>query len=444
MPVGSRLMRKCWRAALFSVAIVCLPAGCATRHELPPTPKLFLVSEEDPFAETPPAFQSSRVDLLYVTDRAPIETADGSIAYGHGRSRTMALGRCVVETGRDLAWEELVEESRNARHRRLPMRVVEIEELVRFPDASLIGDRTYVNVAADEAYAAAMAEANEQAGDIVDERLLATPLHEVYLFVHGYNNTFEDAACRMAQLWHFLGRRGVPMLYSWPAGRGGLRGYGYDRESGEFTVFHLKQVLRGVEQADWIDRLHIIAHSRGCDVVMTALRELHIEYRARGVDTAESLKLANLILAAPDIDMEVLTQRIGAEGLLSLPDRFTIYLAADDRAIGFAAWFMASVRRLGRLNAADFDDGDREALRVMDRLQLVDVAVRTDFFNHAYFIANPYVLSDLILVLRHDLPPGREHGRPLVRHETGLWRLYTGYPKFDESLPPDADLEAVE
>ena len=45
----------------------------------------------------------------------------------------------------------------------------------------------------------------------------------------------------MAEFWHFLGRLGVPLKYTWPAGRPGLNGYSYDRESSEFTVNHRRR-----------------------------------------------------------------------------------------------------------------------------------------------------------------------------------------------------------
>ena len=100
---------------------------------------------------------------------------------------------------------------------------------------------------------------------------------------YGYNNTFEDGTFVIAELWHFLGRQGVPILYTWPAGffcR--LRGYNHDRESGEFTVFHLKQFLRIVASTPGLEQLHLVAHSRGTDVLTTALRELFIETWAAG------------------------------------------------------------------------------------------------------------------------------------------------------------------
>ena len=70
-----------------------------------------------------------------------------------------------------------------------------------------------------------------------------SPGKEVYFYIHGYNNDFEDAAFAAAELWHFAGREGVPIFYTWPAGAPGPSGYIYDRESGEFTLNHLKSAI---------------------------------------------------------------------------------------------------------------------------------------------------------------------------------------------------------
>lgn len=72
---------------------------------------------------------------------------------------------------------------------------------------------------------------------ILARQLELTPRKEVFFYVHGYRNSFEDAAFAMAELWHFMGRIGVPIIYSWPAGYPGLFGYTYDRESSKFTVY---------------------------------------------------------------------------------------------------------------------------------------------------------------------------------------------------------------
>ena len=53
-----------------------------------------------------------------------------------------------------------------------------------------------------------------------------------------------------------------------------------------------------------------------------------------------------------------------------------------------------------------------------------------DFFGHTYFCLNRAVSSDLILILRDNLDPGTENGRPLKRRKGGFWEIHDDYPKF--------------
>jgi len=50
--------------------------------------------------------------------------------------------------------------------------------------------------------------------DLINRRMAKTGQNEVHIFVHGYNNSFDWAAASLTELWHFIGRRGVPLLYS--------------------------------------------------------------------------------------------------------------------------------------------------------------------------------------------------------------------------------------
>ena len=124
-------------------------------------------------------------------------------------------------------------------------------------------------------------------------------------------------------------------------------------------------------------RLHILAHSRGTDVTMTALRELHLEYRGRGVDTGDELKLANVVLAAPDLDLEVAVQRLRPDLVILAPKRFTMYVSKGDKAIGIAEWLFSSVERLGQLRAeALTEGGEGGALTLQKIVKLVNKTLK--------------------------------------------------------------------
>jgi hypothetical protein len=56
--------------------------------------------------------------------------------------------------------------------------------------------------------------ANLQLHQEINRRMAQTGDNEILIFVHGFKNSFDHAAVSLAALWHFIGRRGVPMLYS--------------------------------------------------------------------------------------------------------------------------------------------------------------------------------------------------------------------------------------
>ena len=87
------------------------------------------------------------------------------------------------------------------------------------------------------------------------------------------HNTFEGAIFALAEIWHFLGREGLPIIYAWPVGLFELFGYTHDRESSKFTVNYLKQIISWLSEQPEIENIHLIAHSRGTDVAVSAIRE---------------------------------------------------------------------------------------------------------------------------------------------------------------------------
>lgn len=420
---------------LFSLAI--LLAGCSTQRTLMPTPNLYLEAQEDTFGKLNPALKTTEVPLFFVTDRLPEKDEAGHIRYGSGRSSSLAFGRAVVELGRDATWDELVEASRTQnRVKPFAMQVVEVEELIRSAPTPLPHTEVDGRIVLRPDLVAQLAEAKEVFRRTVVQQLELTPRKEVFIYVHGYHNSFDDAAFAMAEMWHFLGRTGVPLVYTWPAGYPGLFGYTYDRESSEYTVHHLREVLEFLASLPEVEKIHLIAHSRGTDVALNAVRELTIEARASGADPRESLKIHNLILAAPDLDLQVAAQRIVGDLLSISVHRFTVYASPKDKAIGMAAKLFASPR--GRLGTLGVEEIPKDLESVFDysgaNLAIVtfegasgEKSNEGDRHGHSYFRNVPTVSSDVVLMLRDDLDPGSP-GRPLEHLGKKFWRVPPGYP----------------
>ena len=404
--------------------------------ELVPTPNLYADSEVNPFAEVPVEFRNNQVDVLYVTDRQRVDAgAMGKVAYDHRRSTSMAFGSAVIQYGRNVTWDELVKASRSRkRDVSLPRELVKVEEKGRFPPTPWPFDPQADWTDHRLHYDPRVLAEHERVADLfrneVRSRLAKTPKKDVFVFVHGYNNDFEHAVSVIAAIWHFLPRQGVPIAYTWPAGMGGLRGYFYDRESGEYTIFHLKEIIRILGSIPEIEKVHFIAHSRGTDVLLTALREILIERGGRDYIPPEDRQLGNVIIAAPDLDLETISQRVTAEEVPAKIDHLTVYMSKSDEAIGFSTWLFLSQKRVGRIVQEDLSgvQRQRERVRGTGGAAFVSTNLKAGFIGHSYFYSHPAALSDLILILRDNRGPGEANGRPLVQLSPGFWRLDDGYP----------------
>ena len=102
------------------------------------------------------------------------------------------------------------------------------------------------------------------------------------------------------------------MVLTWPAGgsRGAFLGYNVDRESGEFAVADMRKAIRAIGQTEGVRGIHIIAHSRGTDALASAFQQPSAEAYVSRFSTTENLKVRNIVLFAPDIDIDVAATKI--------------------------------------------------------------------------------------------------------------------------------------
>jgi esterase/lipase superfamily enzyme len=428
------------RSAIVIAAIAFVLTGCATT--LMPTPALYTGANAKPlFTELAIDSRRPSLDLLFITDRAPAAQPDDP-PYTAERSRSMAFGSAMVQFGENVTWDELIKESTaTQRVNPLPLKLGPTTEHGRFPAIP------YEVVVAPEgirrvpAVVGAYEKAKQQLQAEIARRLALVRRKEVVLFVHGYNTGFESAALTMGELCHFLGRDFVCGIFTWPAGaqRSTLFGYNVDRESAEYAVEDLVKVIRIVGRTPGVERVHLIAHSRGTDTVATALAQLSAEsYMLRSSPDRE-FHVGNVVLVAPDLDGDVALTKIfkvfsdpdlpfggkADPGALIPPSpalRVTLYVSRDDQALATASWLFGSIARLGRLDTTMFSADQIEAIALLRAVDIIEVRGTTDFFGHSYFISNPRVSADLIAMLRYGLRPD-EPGRPLEHIAGPFWRV---------------------
>lgn len=209
------------------------------------------------------------------------------------------------------------------------------------------------------------------------------PKRRVMVFIHGFNNRFEDAVYRFAQIVHDSNANVVPILFTWPS-RGSLFAYGYDRESNNYSRHALENLFQALARDPAVGDVSVLAHSMGNWVTLEALRQMAIR------NGRIAPKIANVMLAAPDVDIDVFRTQI-AEMEGKRP-RFTVFVSQDDRALAVSRRVWGSTARLGAI------DPDVEPYRT--ELAATDITVlnltklRTgDRLNHGKFAESPEVVK---------------------------------------------------
>jgi esterase/lipase superfamily enzyme len=408
------------------LGVVLILAGCASERMLMPMPKLYFLSDSVSRLNVAVRGKGQLASVLYVTDRQPTVDEQGGQSYSYQRSHSLGYGVADVQFAAGTPGSD-ASESAGAQPVKLYVESVrEYGRAPRSPYPGQIVDGQFV-IAPDVQFDLTAVATRFQ--DQVREMLTETSRKEAFVYVHGVQNTFSEAVYVTAELWHYLGREGVPITYTWPAGRSGLlRGYSYDRESSEFTVFHLKEFIRTLTDIPELSAVHIIAHSRGTDAVTAAIRELSIESRAAGVDPLRRYRIKNLVLAAPDLDIDVVMQRLGTERIGLSVDRITIYTSRRDKALGISELLFGGLRRLGQADATNLSRTWEQEVDHDTNVAMIEYVGRNiGDFGHNYFKQSPAVASDLILTVKHDRDPGAENGRPLQRRGNWFWVLDDSY-----------------
>ncbi len=261
---------------------------------------------------------------------------------------------------------------------------------------------------------------------------------QVLVFIHGYNNEFDYAVRKTAQLGGDIGlvdcagkARGVVIAYSWPA-RGAVLSYLADEESVEWTQQRLVPFLRELARVCREERagLNLVAHSMGARALVRSLSDIASRGDSGG-------KIAdNVILLAPDIGKALFDQYV--ERLLPLIGHLTIYVSARDRALSFSTFLHGGHQRLGLLESTVAAALELARLPLGDHRELGSIAgtsvargkidmidVTRSFaaeFGHSY--EDPEFLGDLRELIFRNTPAGTGERSNLERN--GFARGSTG------------------
>ncbi len=208
--------------------------------------------------------------------------------------------------------------------------------------------------------------------DFSDELTAATKQgnrQKVLIFVHGFNNRFDEAVYRFAQIAHDSGAPGIPVLFSWPSrGELRLRAYTYDRESANYSRDALDRVIEQIAKNPRVKEINIVAHSMGNWLTLEALRTISIR------DKGFPGKIKHIFLVAPDVDVDVFRTQLDRIATPKL--RIAAFVSRDDQALALSEAIWGGIPRIGDIDPHSEpyrSDFEQKHIEVFDLTQLKSV-----------------------------------------------------------------------
>jgi esterase/lipase superfamily enzyme len=230
------------------------------------------------------------------------------------------------------------------------------------------------------------------------------PTKDVLLFVHGYNTPFEDGIYRTAQFVVETGFHGVPMYFGWP---GGEHWWDYPAASKQVAVaaVELAAVLKEIAGTSGVNRVHVVAHSLGNNVLVEAIDRLAHDPGNR------PQTLANLVMAAPD----VISARFGqvSGSIASMFQHRTVYVSDTDWALRVGSSFDRQ-QRIGR----------RTPMAIPTGFEAIDATGAKDtILGHSYFVDTDTIANDIAALIVRGFSTVQRGLQRTIDNGSVVWRL---------------------
>jgi len=228
---------------------------------------------------------------------------------------------------------------------------------------------------------------------------------KVFLFVHGYRVSFDDAMAATALLASEMQFPVIPVSYSWISA-GTFAGYWHDADNIDASTARFSGFLRTMVARPDTD-VFIVCHSMGTRIVASALSEL-------GRNSVKVPALRQVIFAAADIPTK------GFPDLWSdmhkLPGvSYSFYDSNHDLALKLSKIANSGQRVGDTTGGITIPDG----ATVIDASQ-VDSAWQA--FGHSYVTNSLKVGSDIAISVDTGAPPdSRERGLRKLSHDGGYY-----------------------
>lgn len=218
------------------------------------------------------------------------------------------------------------------------------------------------------------------------------------LYIHGYNNDFTEAAFRTAQLVYDMSEVDydlVPLMFSWPSNPG-IPGLDYVTagKRTEVSSEALAAYLREIAQSTDIATVHIVAHSMGSRVLVSALDKLGTTKELTRQKEGTSVPVfKHIVFAAADITPEFFEKHI--EPAIKSQHTVTSYVSSNDKVL----WASKIVNQEPRIGF-----GFKHLPKCVDT---IDVSAAGKGLAHSTWANSPRIIDDLRNMIRYNIAAAR-------------------------------------
>lgn len=392
------------RTGLFCLLMLALMiSACSSSRQykidLMPAPAVFEDGEINPLPDGAPPISYDDFRMLYSTIRKPSDDLEKRPFYLNEPGYIVRMGYARVKAappGTDWLAVRRISLAKN-RRAKYPIEVLSVHETGVLPKSYSFLTQSVPEMTASD-------KSGRKFAELVDERLAASSVKDVYVYVHGFRVNFDLPVLVATELWHFLGYRGTFIAYSWPS-TPSVFAYLSDMEAAVIMARKLRLFITYLAEETQVQKIHIIGFSAGSRLVVRALGQLALlKAHATDEQTHKDVRIGNVIIIGGDISREEFGTAL-ADDLLRIAERTTIYVSSADRAL---VWARRLFRRdrLGQMLADDLPPRTANFLKADPSLQFVDVtdaAGSTTGNGHSYFRNSPWVSSDLLVLLGGNL-----------------------------------------
>ncbi|AXI49115.1 hypothetical protein C1J03_23660 (plasmid) [Sulfitobacter sp. SK012] len=239
----------------------------------------------------------------------------------------------------------------------------------------------------------------------MQDRLEMRRNKELFVFVHGYNVQFDQAAKRAAQVAYDMNYGGLPVLYSWPSA-GSTISYISDTAVVRLSGRRLSLFLEDLVAQSGAQTIHILAHSMGNRALTDALELMAAR---RGLTESSKPLFDQILFAAPDVDAGLFIQMM--QTIRPIAKRLTLYASEND-------WALESSRRLHG-NAPRAGQGGNYTL-FSANIDSIDMSeLGEDMLAHSYFADDSSALADMMALFWRNVDPSLRCGLEAKKTSAG-------------------------